>query len=91
MNSDEFHLILYINILHFGKTKINWKKCVCVCGRGGGGGGGGGVQNVVWFGLVWLMVINANFNNISAISRRSVLVMEEARVPGEYYRPTANH
>ena len=44
MNSDEFHLILYINILHIGKTKINWKKCVCVWG---------GIQNVVWFGLAY--------------------------------------
>ena len=31
--------------------------------------------------LVWFMVLNATFNNISAIS--SVLLVEEARVPGE--------
>jgi hypothetical protein len=41
--------------------------------------------------LVWLMVINANFKNISAIPCRSILVMEEAGVPGENYRPTASH
>jgi hypothetical protein len=29
------------------------------------------------------MVFNATFNNISAISGRSVLLVEETRVPGE--------
>ena len=40
------------------------------------------------FGLVWFMVFNATFNNISAISWRSVLLVEETGVPGEknYYR-----
>jgi hypothetical protein len=33
------------------------------------------------------MVLNATFNNISAISRRSVLLVEETRVPGENHRP----
>jgi hypothetical protein len=32
-------------------------------------------------GLVWFMVFNATFSNISAISWRSVLVVEEAGVP----------
>ena len=31
----------------------------------------------------WFMVFNATFNNISAISWWSVLLMEETRVPGE--------
>ena len=31
--------------------------------------------------------INATFNNISAISWRPVLVLEEAGVPGENHRP----
>jgi hypothetical protein len=35
----------------------------------------------------WFMVFNATFNNISAISWRLVLVVEEAGVPGENYRP----
>ena len=39
------------------------------------------VQNLERFG--WFMVFNATFNNISAISWRSVLVVEEAGVPGE--------
>jgi hypothetical protein len=33
--------------------------------------------------LVWFMVFNATFNNISVISWRSVLSMEETGVPGE--------
>ena len=35
-----------------------------------------------------VMVFNATFNNISAISWRSVLFVE---VPGEYHRPTISH
>jgi hypothetical protein len=34
---------------------------------------------------------NATFNNISAISRRPVLVVEEAGVPGENHRPWASN
>jgi hypothetical protein len=34
---------------------------------------------------------NATFNNISAISWRSVLVLEEAGVPGENHRPWASN
>jgi hypothetical protein len=33
------------------------------------------------------MVFNATFNNISAISWRSVLLLEETGVPGENNRP----
>ena len=32
---------------------------------------------------VWYMVFNATFNKISTISWRSVLLVEETRVPGE--------
>ena len=31
----------------------------------------------------WFMVFNATFNNISVISWRSVLLLEETGVPGE--------
>jgi hypothetical protein len=41
---------------------------------------------MVWFGF---MVFNATFNNISAISWRSVLLVEETRVPGENHRHAA--
>jgi hypothetical protein len=37
------------------------------------------------------MVSNATFNNISVISWRSVLLVEETRVLGENHRPAANH
>ena len=36
-------------------------------------------------GLVWFIVFNATFNNISVISWWSVLLVEETRVPGENY------
>ena len=37
------------------------------------------------------MVFNATFNNISVISWRSVLLVDETRVPGEHHRPVASH
>jgi len=33
------------------------------------------------------MVFNATFNNISVISWRLVLLVEEIRIPGENHRP----
>ena len=40
---------------------------------------------------VCLMVFNATFNNYSVISWRSVLLVEETRVPGGNHRPAASH
>jgi hypothetical protein len=37
------------------------------------------------------MVFNTPINNISAISWRSVLLVEETGVPGENHRPVASH
>jgi len=37
------------------------------------------------------LVFNATFRNISAISWRPVLVMEETGVPGENHRPWASN
>jgi hypothetical protein len=37
------------------------------------------------------MVLNATFNNISVISWRSVLLVEETGVAGENHRPVASH
>jgi hypothetical protein len=37
------------------------------------------------------MVFNATFNNISVISLRSVLLVEETGGPGENYQPVASH
>jgi hypothetical protein len=41
-----------------------------------------------WFGF---MVLNATFNNTSAIKCRSVLLVEETGVRRENQRPVANH
>ena len=41
-------------------------------------------------GLVWFMMFNATFNNISALSWRSALLAEELGVPGEN-RLSASH
>ena len=37
------------------------------------------------------MEFNATFNNISVISWRTVLYVEETGVPGENYQPAASH
>ena len=44
-----------------------------------------------WIGLVWFMVFNATFYNISVISWRSVLLVEDTWVPRENHRPAASH
>jgi hypothetical protein len=41
--------------------------------------------------MVWFMVFNTTFNNISAISRRPVLLVEETGVPGKNHQPAACH
>ena len=41
--------------------------------------------------LLWIMVFNATFSNISAIAWRSVLLLKETGVPGENHRPVASH
>jgi hypothetical protein len=38
-----------------------------------------------------VMVFNATFNNISAISWRSALLVDETGVPGENHQPVASH
>jgi hypothetical protein len=42
-------------------------------------------------GLVWFMVFNATFNNISVISWLSVLLVEETEVSGENHRQVTTH
>jgi len=37
------------------------------------------------------MVFSATFNNISVLSWRPVLLLEETGVPGENQRPVASH
>jgi hypothetical protein len=41
-------------------------------------------------GWVRFMMFNATFNNMSVISWRSVLLVEETGVPGEIHRPAAS-
>ena len=48
------------------------------------------VYRMNWYLNEWILVFN-NFSNISAISWRPVLVVEEARVPGENHRPWASN
>jgi hypothetical protein len=45
--------------------------------------------NLLW--LILFIFFNAIFSNISAISWRPVLVVEETTVPGENHRPWANN
>jgi hypothetical protein len=48
--------------------------------------------SLLGFGLpVWFIVFNTTFNNISIISWRSVLMVEEAEILGENHRPVASH
>ena len=44
-----------------------------------------------YVGLVWFVVFNATFNNISVISWLSVLLVEETGVPGENHRHVTSH
>ena len=41
--------------------------------------------------MVSVIVFNTIFNNISVISWRSVLLVEEAGIPGENHGPAARH
>ena len=43
------------------------------------------------FRFGWFMVFNVTFNNISVISWRLVLLVEETGVPEENHRPGASH
>jgi len=40
-------------------------------------------QTVIYPNMGWVMVFNATFNNISVISWRSILLVEETGVPRE--------
>ena len=43
------------------------------------------------FWVFGFMVFNTTFNNISVISLRSDLVLEETGIPGESHRPVSSH
>ena len=48
-------------------------------------------RSVKYLLVGWFMVFNATFNNISAISWWSILLVEETGVPGENHRHVASH
>jgi hypothetical protein len=48
-------------------------------------------MNFSFEGFVLFVASNAIFNNISVISWRSVLLVEETAVPGENHQPAASH
>jgi hypothetical protein len=47
--------------------------------------------NISMYGLVWFMVLNTTFNNISVISWWSVLLVEETGISVENHRPVTSH
>jgi len=49
----------------------------------------GAVYSMV--GLGWFLLFNATFNNISVISLRSILLVEETGELGENHRPAGRH
>ena len=49
------------------------------------------INLAIFINKVRLMVFNATFNDISVISWRPVLLMEEAGIPGENHRLVASH
>ena len=48
-------------------------------------------KQFIYILFLWCYGFNATFNNISAITWRSVLLVEENRVSGENYWPAASH
>ena len=50
-----------------------------------------GVYNLFNINRIRVMVFNVTFNNISVISWRSVLLVEETGVPGENHIPIESY
>jgi hypothetical protein len=67
------------------------------CGRGNDGKSNNCTKIIInvhiyqYFIRVRVMMFNATFNNISVISWRLVLLVEETGLPGENHRPAASH
>ena len=49
------------------------------------------ISNIAWNACLGVMVFNVTFNNISAISWRSVLLVDETGILGENHWPAASH
>jgi hypothetical protein len=87
----DYYCILQLQTLkHVGINNFESSKCHCTTYS---------IQHVHslcgWqhfnCGLVWFMVFNATFNNISVISWWSVLLVEKTGVSGENHRSVASH
>jgi hypothetical protein len=50
-----------------------------------------GETSEIWFDLIWLIVLNPTFINVSAISWRPVLVVAEAGLTREHHQPILAH
>jgi hypothetical protein len=72
-----FHIIHIIRALRYDMSDNLVNKLITI------------FQNMVR-DLVWFMVFNATFNNISAISWRSVLLVEEIGVPSTCRKSLTN-
>ena len=72
-----FHIIHIIRALRFDMSDNLVNRLITI------------FQNMVG-DLVWFMVFNATFNNISAISWRSVLLVEEIGVPSTCRKSLTN-
>jgi hypothetical protein len=48
-------------------------------------------KRILYYTMARAMVFNATINTVSVLSWRSVLLVEETRVPGENDRPAACH
>ena len=49
------------------------------------------MADIVFGVRAMVMVFDATFNNISVLSLRSALLVEETGVPGENHRPATSH
>ena len=80
---------MYIHLTMQHLTTLDWKTVTMVCSHTY-------IMKVKNITIeLWLVlrvnVFNATFNNISVISWRSVLLMEETRVSRENHRTVASH
>ena len=78
-----FPLTLTISVYHYWSWEFDSHPC--------GGAIDSTFQSQENVGLVDFMVFNATLNNISAISWRSILLVEETGGPGENHWPVASH
>ena len=74
--------VFFQRICTYDKVKREWN---CTTNTSGS------LFEINGFDFIWFIVLNTTFSNISAISWRPVLVVDEAGVPGENHRPWASN